>query len=217
MSALVQVARIADVLTAMPADHTAWLSPSEHARLATLHLPARRDQYLAGHWLARCVLAANFGGDAHSWFLEQRQSKPPAVIGQGPAKQLSLSHSGEWIAAAASDVAIGIDIEQRRPRDALNRFEELLLADEDAVGTLDNDALLQRWVVKEALIKRDHGAALPEQLAALKIRGAEGEGTHVQLLSTASFHLGVTIAGTGAFALTSDEIVVARSGWGTVS
>lgn len=217
MSALVQVARIAEVLTAMPADHEGWLSPSEKARLATLHLQARRDQYLAGHWLARCVLASRHGGDMRDWLLEQRQSRPPAVIGHEHARQLSLSHSGDWIAAAIADMAIGIDIEQRRARDALHRFEELLLADEDAAGTLDNDALLQRWVVKEALIKRDHGAALPEQLAALKIRRAEGEGAQVQLLSTTPFHLGVAIAGGGEFALSSDEIVVARSGWGTVT
>ena len=35
---------------------------------------------------------------------------------------------------------------------------------------------LQRWVLKEALIKREHGNALPEQLAALQLRRAVGAG-----------------------------------------
>ena len=217
MNALVQVARTADVVAAMPGDHALWLSPSERERLALLRVLARREQYLAGHWLARCVLAARHGGDARDWSLEQRHNKPPAVIGRVATPQLSLSHSGDWIAAAASDAEIGIDIEQRRVRDGLHRFEDLLLADGDVAGTLDNDALLRRWVVKEALIKRVHGAALPEQLAALRIAGCAIEHADVQLLTTDAFQLGVAIAAGARFELRSDANVIDRGGWRTRS
>lgn len=213
MQSLIRVERIAEVIATMPNDHDVWLSSSELARLATLKVAGRRDQFLAGHWLARNVLAVRFGGDARDWSLAQRPSKPPAVVGHEATKQLSLSHSGDWIAAGVSVHAIGIDLEQRRMRDALHRFEDLLLAEGEIAGTLDNDVLLSRWVIKEALIKRDHGAALPEQLAALKIATADVESAHMQLLSTAQFHLGVAIAAAHDFELISNQTVLARSGW----
>lgn len=213
MPALIRVERIPEVIITMPVDHADWLSASELARLATLKVASRRDQFLAGHWLARNVLATRFGGDARDWSLAQRASKPPAVVGHETTKQLSLSHSGDWVAAGVSVHAIGIDIEQRRVRDALHRFEDLLLAEGEVAGTLDNDILLQRWVIKEAWIKRDHGAALPVQLAALKIAPVDAESAHMQLLSTAQFHLGVAIAADHDFELVSKQTVLARSGW----
>lgn len=183
-----------------------------------LRVSPRREQYLAGHWLARCVLATRYGGEARDWSLEQRHGKPPAVHASAlPAQQLSLSHSGEWIAAAASDIAIGVDIEQRRVREGLHRFEDLLLADGDVAGELDNDALLRRWVVKEALIKRAHGAALPAQLAALKIGHCALEHAEVQLLTAEHFQLGIAIAAGARYELRSDANVIDRGGWRTRS
>ncbi len=213
MTALIEVARIRDVIAAMPPDHDAWLSPSERERLGMLRVAPRREQYLAGHWLARCVLATRAGGDARDWSLQQRPGKPPAVSASDRSLQLSLSHSGEWIAAAASERAIGIDIEQRRVRDALHRFEDLLLADGDVAGALDNDALLCRWVVKEALIKREHGAALPEQLAALRIARCATDAAEVQLLTTDHYQLGIAIAAGATFELRSAANVIERGGW----
>lgn len=146
-----------------------WLSHSEADRLASIGAEPRRRQYLAGHWLAREVLAAIVGDGADACALEERRSRPPAVIGRDELS-VSISHSGDWIAAACGQAAIGLDIEQRRAREALRRFEQLLLAEGEAPGSLDDDALLQRWVVKEAYIKRDAGSALPERLRELVLR-----------------------------------------------
>ena len=63
---------------------------------------------------------------------------------------------------------------------------------DEAPDSLDLDQLLQRWVAKEAWVKRHHGSALPEQLAELKLLPAEAGTANVQLHSTAAFHLAIT-------------------------
>lgn len=179
------------VLARAPADCARWLSVSEQARLERLRVEPRRAQYLAGHWLARELLVAEAGGGIAAWTLEARPDLPPAILGPVADLHLSLSHSGDFIAAAVADAAIGIDIEQRRPREALHRFDTLLLAEGEFPGTLDNDALLLRWVVKEAWIKRGHGSALPERLAALRIEPVAPASADVHTYSTADLHLGL--------------------------
>lgn len=208
-----RVARITDVLAAMPVDHEAWLTPSEQTRLAGLHVAGRREQFLAGRWLARSVLAESQGGRAQDWPLQQRSNKPPAVAGHEQRLLLSISHSADWIACAVATEAIGIDLEQRRPRAGLHSFEHLLLAAGEVVNTLDNDALLQRWVAKEAWIKREHGSALPEQLAALALHPAEDGEADVRLYTTAEFHLGIATRAALPWTLDLGPAAASCSGW----
>jgi 4'-phosphopantetheinyl transferase len=187
------IARIAEVLCTLPTEPNTWLSPSEQTRLQRLKIPSRRDQYLSGHWLARCLIAEQHGGQPQQWLLQERPNLPPAVIGLEASTHLSLSHSGDWIACALSDQPIGIDIEQRHPpREALLRFQHLLLAEGELPDTLTADELLQRWVAKEAWIKRHHGSALPEQMAAVRLRRATAKTANVRISSTDEIHLGVS-------------------------
>lgn len=187
-AAQVAVARMDQVFASAPSAPDTWLSASELARAERLRVPARLQQYLAGHWLLRQLLAQHCGGAAQHWTLQEREHQPPESPESG--LQLALSHSGDWIAAAIAPVPIGIDIEQRCPRPALLKFAELLQDPGSTSGSLDQDQLLQRWVLKEALIKRDHGSALPEQLAAITLqRGAAGN--TLELLSSADYHLAI--------------------------
>lgn len=193
--ARIQVARIEQVLADAPGALESWLSNSELARLDRLKIQNRRDQYLSGHWLVRGLLSAQFGRAPNRWPLVERLNLPPAVL-DFDFLQLSISHSGGWIAAAISNAAIGIDLEQRRERAGLMRFQHLLLAQDELPDSLDSDQLLQRWVAKEAWVKRHHGSALPEQLAEIKLLPAEPETASVQLRSTAAFHLAITAQAT---------------------
>lgn len=186
--AQVAVARLDQVIASSPSAPETWLSASELARAERLRVPARLRQYLAGHWLLRQLLAQHCGGAAQHWTLQEREHQPPAA--PTPGLQLALSHSGDWIAAAIAPLPIGIDIEQRRPRPALLKFAELLQDPGSTPGSLDEDQLLQRWVLKEALIKRDHGSALPEQLAAITLQRSAADNA-LELLSSADYHLAI--------------------------
>lgn len=203
----VVVRRIADVLATAPAAGD-WISPSEQVRLSRLRVAERRRQYLAGHWLLRRMLAEQLGSDPRAVILIERDNLPPAVADS--SLRVSLSHGGEWIAAAWSVTPIGIDLEPRTPRPALERLQHLLLNADEVLGSLDNDALLQRWVLKEALIKRDHASALPEQLSALHLRPATCAAA-VDLLSSDAWHLALAPAGIDE--VDTELPLLARSGW----
>jgi 4'-phosphopantetheinyl transferase len=211
---LLRIARITEVLAALPRELHDWLSPSEQTRLQRLQIASRRHQYLSGHWLARCLLAEQHGGSAQDWQLQERPSLPPAVIGNEDDIHLSLSHSTDWIACAISNAPIGIDIEQRQPpREALHRFEHLLLADGDLPGALNTDELLQRWVVKEAWIKRHHGSALPEHLAALKLRRVDPRQGNVRLLASEFVFFGIAAEDDGTDPALHHPFADDTAGW----
>jgi 4'-phosphopantetheinyl transferase len=153
-----------------------WLHASEHQRLAGLKAAARRAQYLAGHWLARRLLATVYGGEARDWQLRERRDRAPAVIAPADSEtacseriELGLAHSGDWLVAAVGRQRFGVDLEQRGrglPREA---FTSLLLNADEVSDGIDDEALLLRWVVKEAWIKREQGSALPARLRALAL------------------------------------------------
>ena len=189
----VEIARTAEVLARMATPYSMWLSDSEQTRLATLKVEARRDHYLAGHWLVRELLSQAFGEAPLHWSLQERKSLPPRIINDNEKLLVSISHSGEWISAAIANVAVGIDIEQR-PRQLDASIESLLLNPGEAAGSLGNDALLQRWVAKEAWIKARNESALPARLKQLQLHPATAEFANVSLHSNEAFHFALAIA-----------------------
>ena len=167
-TALVEIARTDEVLARLPEPYSLWLSESEQARLVTLKVEARRNHYLAGHWLTRELLAHGFGGAPGAWALSERKSLPPQVLGGEANLRVSISHSGDWIAATVANISVGIDIEQR-PRKLDAAIESLLLNADEAPGSLSQDELLQRWVAKEAWLKSRCESALPVRLKQLQL------------------------------------------------
>lgn len=190
--AFVEIARTEEVLARMPTPNSSWLSDSEQTRVAALRIEARRKHYLAGHWLVRELLSRAFGEKPAYWSLQERKSLAPKVINGDQELQISISHSGDWIAAAVSDVAIGIDIEQR-PRQLDASLETLLLNADEMPGSLDSDALLQRWVAKEAWLKARASSALPVQLKSLQLTTAPPEYADVQIHTHEKFQFALAI------------------------
>lgn len=150
-----------------------WMSPDELSRLAAMRARARAEQFAAGRWLARRLLAVTFGGEAAEWTLTAGEDAPPLATHTGGAVGtpvfLSLAHSGDHLACAVSDMPVGIDIEEIQPRKHLDTLIEAttteaeraalpeLLADSDEAARLE--AFFQLWTLKEAWIKC-HGGNL---------------------------------------------------------
>ncbi len=196
-TARVDVARTDEVLARLPEPYSAWLSESEQARLPTLKVEARRKHYLAGHWLARELLARAFGGTAHDWPLAECRGLPPQVLRGDGDLRVSISHSGDWIAAAAADAPIGIDIEQR-PRILDPSIEPLLLNADEAPGSLSQEEMLRRWVGKEAWIKMLAESALPDRLKQLQLRRSATTEADVVIHQDADCCFGVALLPTVA-------------------
>ncbi len=171
---------------------TAWLANTEADRLATLRHSERRAQYLSGHWLVRELLVAALGGDANDWSLEERRSHAPSILDPPRPMWLSISHSGEWIAAAVANVEVGIDIEQK-PRQLDASFEPLLRNPNEPAGVLSNDELLRRWVAKEACLKSRGGGALPERLNQISLHDVPTKQAPLRTVSDSRFCLALAI------------------------
>jgi 4'-phosphopantetheinyl transferase len=217
LSVHVEIQRVDQVLRNAPDDPDSWLTPSESARLQGLKLPARRAQYLAGHWLTRVLLARLHASASHEWTLHERRSLPPRAefMGAEPrsATHLSISHSGDWVAAAVALAPIGIDLEQYPRRHSLNEVEELLLAVGENRGSIDADGLLQRWVAKEARIKQECGEALPETLRQVRLCAAPWSEASVRVYRAHSFFLGLAAPPQLAQRWSHDDELTPVQGW----
>jgi len=165
---VVRVAELAHQVAAAENGGLAWLSGDERARLDAMRSEIRRRQYLAGHWLIRCLAAEVFGGAASQWLLTASAEGAPilqsAAHNAGQAIPASLSHSTGWVAAALAPFPVGIDLEcESKPRELLALADEAFSPAECAqlrslpAGELAATFYLY-WTLKEATGKREgHG------------------------------------------------------------
>ncbi|WP_223649562.1 4'-phosphopantetheinyl transferase family protein [Hymenobacter psoromatis] len=152
-------------LTETPA--ALWPLLADAAAYAPL-LPARADgprqaQWLAGRVLAQRLLAA--ASPAPLPLLRNDEAGRPWLAGVRPQPAVSLSHSGEWVAAllAPPGTALGIDVEmvrdkaQRIARKFLNE-KELAIAEKISLPPCpglhaDQELFSLLWSAKETLYK----------------------------------------------------------------
>jgi 4'-phosphopantetheinyl transferase len=151
-------------LTETPAQ--LWLQLAQAADYAPL-LPARADGPRQAQWLAGRVLVQRLLAAAHLPLtsLHNDEAGRPFLPGSGQQPAVSLSHSGEWVAAllAPAGTAVGIDIEmvrdkaQRIAHKFLNEAESTVL---ENITLADNSNTQARqelfsllWSAKETLYK----------------------------------------------------------------
>ena len=147
-----------------------WLTGSEQARLAGMHNPARREEFIACRWALRHLLAAGSDIPASNWRLDAPEGRAPHLNAKhhgaqaAAATHLSLTHSGAWLACAAAPYPAGIDLEvkdlaHRGRRDVLALAAMVCTPGETAqLQALDEGAerqrhFLQIWSLKEAYFK----------------------------------------------------------------
>lgn len=152
-------------LDALPASvlerHACLLSESERQRLERFTRVARRRQFIAGRVLLRRALGRLLDVKAHEVILRERPGQAPALDWPGAGSiGLSISHSGRWVACAASlDTALGLDIECiDGGRDVLALAEHAFAPDQVAAlracGETERLAEFYRmWCTHEAGIK----------------------------------------------------------------
>lgn len=112
-AARIWLARLAD--EAALARYAGWLTPQEAARATGFARPQRRRQFLAGRALLRIGLGDMLGIAPESIALDAVPGRAPTLlVPQGGVAGITVSHSGAWVACAASvDTALGLDIETR--------------------------------------------------------------------------------------------------------
>jgi len=158
----------------------AWLSPEEQSRLARISASSRRDQFIAGHWFARRIIAAVHGGDPLAWSLSAPDRGPPLVSGPAPgAVHLSLSHSADRVACAVAASPLGLDLElPRRVHDFLALADAVcspverarLLAAADPASR--EEKFFQCWTLKEAWLKSRGEDMSPGRMAQIHTSAA---------------------------------------------
>lgn len=142
-------------------------SPSERERerAATIAKPLRRRQFIAGRMLLRRMLAELLGGRTEDFELDATAGAAPRLRSHSDL-HLSVSHSGEWVAAAIADRPVGVDIEGISARRDSRRFARWVCSpDEFAAwqalhGVDADDVLIAHWTRKEAWLKREGGEVL---------------------------------------------------------
>lgn len=170
--AAVALARIGPLASEAEADLLRWLSASEQGRLARITSAKRRAEFLAARLLMRRLLAATLGGEPRDWSLSTSDDGPPRTAADAGVN-LALSHSGHWVAVAASRVPVGLDLETPgRPRDLSALAEAVCTPSEQMrlaalAGPAREAAFREVWTLKEAWLKRRGEGIAPQRLAAL--------------------------------------------------
>lgn len=168
MQALVQVVHKHDPVLELDEKKLHWLTDDELNRFRSITSAQRKGQFLAGHYLARKMAGRLYANAVEDWNygvddnnqrrLECRQDGIPGLY-------VSLSHSGDWIAAAISDTAVGIDIETYdKQRDFIAIASHVFSRSEtDLLKTFPHEQLGRQfylyWTMKECVAKQ-YGAGL---------------------------------------------------------
>ncbi len=175
MQTMVQVVHKHDPTLELDANKLQWLTDDELARYRSITASNRKLQFLAGHYLARKMASRFYENTIEDWTYHvsvdnQRRLKcrQPDV----PDLYVSLSHSGDWVAAGISESAIGIDIETYgKQRDFIAIASHVFSESETRyLKSLAPERLARQfylyWTLKECVAKQ-FGAGLKFEVSRL--------------------------------------------------
>lgn len=154
-----------------PASWRGCLDNHECARADRFVRDADRDHFVAAHTLLRVLLSHIGDRPAPAWQFAHTAQGQPYIVGDSASAHLrfSLTHTSGLVAAALAPDGhdVGIDAETL-DRPLHPRFAKRVLTPDELAelehldGPAAQPAILQRWVLKEALAKAaGRGLALP--------------------------------------------------------
>ncbi len=181
--AFVRLAGLAPLLAEAQAEGLGWLSDDERSRVEAIGSRSRREQFIAGHWLARWHAAEVVGGRPQQWCLSAADGGTPvltsaAAVG-GTRMFASLSHSGAWLATAIATFPVGVDVECARSDRNVAALLEYCFSPQDCerVRKLPADeqraAFYRLWTLGEAHGKREGHGLRPELTRRQQLLAAE--------------------------------------------
>lgn len=161
MQSAVWIADASEIGDAWLAGHVAWLDAPDAARLSRFVRPERQRQFLVARVLLKQELGKLLGVPPREIKLfSQPGTGPELVHPLAGSTALSVSHSGRWVACAASTyTSLGLDIETIDPA------RDVIALAEQAFGTSEAKWLAARpdstrlqdfylkWCEHEARIK----------------------------------------------------------------
>ena len=122
-------------------------------QLESVHAEKGYLESLTGEWLVRRMLSERTGIPAIRLEIVRRQGKKPYL--SDSSCFFNISHSGDYVVAAVSDVPVGIDLEQigREASKALKRISSP--SDWQYIMEGENPLvrMMEIWTRKEALVK----------------------------------------------------------------
>ncbi|MDD4914728.1 MAG: 4'-phosphopantetheinyl transferase superfamily protein [Methylococcales bacterium] len=151
-------------LSKLPADEktiqqlAAFLDSEERLRAQDFKTLLLRDRYIAVRGMLRNTLGHYLAADPAGLRFNRNPHGKPELIGQ--PLHFNLSHSGDWLAIAVSDLArIGVDIERVRPRPGLEAIAERCFSRQEFAiwqslpEPRRQQLFYQLWTKKEAFVK----------------------------------------------------------------
>lgn len=136
--------------------HTKLLASSEIARRRSYGQEADRDRFTLGAALLRLLVSRRSGLPAEAVPVDRTCPKCGQSHGrpriQGCALEVSVTHSGDYVAVAVSTSPVGVDIEAIRPVDYLALVGEVCSPEERAMVATEVD-FFHYWTRKESLLK----------------------------------------------------------------
>lgn len=149
------------------------LTDEEKAKAAGLSNPVLKARFAIGRGLRRKMLSGVAGiAPPELRFQESSDGKPRVENADG--WDFNVSHSGDWVAAAVAQVAVGIDIEMMRPVREMESIAARYFHPDEAVAWralvpgLREEAFFVLWSAREAAMKC-RGFGLAKGLAVTRV------------------------------------------------
>ncbi|WP_161539687.1 4'-phosphopantetheinyl transferase family protein [Paramagnetospirillum kuznetsovii] len=139
----------------------------------TRHIGAKAQQSVLGRAMVRRLIEDTTGLSGRDWIIKtDGNGRPFAVDIHGrPGPDFSISHSGPWVACAATDRGrIGIDIEVLGVDRSVQEIAATFFSPEeqDLIEIEGPTAFYDFWTIREAIGKADGGGLA----AAMAVNGA---------------------------------------------